>query len=368
MIPTRARSARVPLPRPLITGFGKSPVDNDHGMTTRGKAGVRVPTTRMNLQAATLSPIPRTYRAALADTNWRDAMQEEYSALMANRTWDLVPPPPGANIVTGKWIFRHKFHADGSLDCYKARWVLRGFSQRPGIDFDETFSPVVKPATVRTVLNLAVSRGWPIHQLDVKNAFLHGTLAEAVYCIQPSGFVNTAHPNSVCRLNKSLYGLKQAPRAWYNRFATFLQSIGFIEAKSATSLFIYRRDSDVIYLLLYVDDIVLTASSTSLRRWTISSMQTEFSMKDLGELHHFLGVSVSRQSSGLFLSQRQYCLEILERAGMTDCKPCNTPVDTTSKLSSTDGSPVADPKDYRSLAGALQYLTFTRPNIQYVVQ
>lgn len=124
----------------------------------------------------------------------------------------------------------------------------------------------------------------------------------------------------------------------------------------------------MIYLLLYVDNIVLTASSGSLLRWTISYVQEEFSMKDPGEFHHFLGVSVSRQSSGLFLSQRQYCLEILEHAGMTDCKPCSTPVDTTSKLSSIDGSPVADPKDYRSLAGALQYLTFTRPDIQYVVQ
>jgi hypothetical protein len=207
-------------------------------MITRGKAGVRVLTSRLNLHAAALSPVPRTYRAALANTNWRDAMQEEYSALLANRTWDLVPPPPGANIVTGKWIFRHKFLADGSLDRYKARWVLRGFSQRPGIDFDETFSPVVKPATVRTVLSLVVSRAWPIHQLDVKNAFLHGTLAETVYCMQPSGFVDPAHPNSVCRLNKSLYGLKQAPCAWYSRFATFLQSTGFVEAKADTSLFI----------------------------------------------------------------------------------------------------------------------------------
>lgn len=109
-------------------------------------------------------------------------MKEEYNALLANRTWDLVPCPPGVNVITGKWIFRHKFQADGSLDRYKARWVLRGFTQRPSIDFDETFSPVVKPATVRTVLSLVVSKDWPIHQLDVKNAFLHGTLQETVYC------------------------------------------------------------------------------------------------------------------------------------------------------------------------------------------
>ncbi|CAN6244898.1 unnamed protein product [Urochloa humidicola] len=135
-------------------------------------------------------------------------MEDEYNALLKNGTWDLVPRPPRANIVTGKWIFKHKFQADGTLECYKACWVLRGFTQRPGIDFDETFSPVVKPATVRTVLSLALSRQWPIHQLDVKNAFLHGTLSETVYYAQPSGFEDTAHPNFVCRLNKSLYGLK----------------------------------------------------------------------------------------------------------------------------------------------------------------
>jgi hypothetical protein len=147
-------------------------------------------------------------------------MLEEYDALLQNHTWELVPRPRQANIVTGKWIFKHKFSADGTLERYKARWVLQGFTQRPGIEFAETFSPVVKPATVRTVLSLALSRRWHVHQLDVKNAFLHGTLTETVYCQQPSGFEDSAHPDYVCRLNKSLYGLKQAPRAWYSRFAT----------------------------------------------------------------------------------------------------------------------------------------------------
>jgi hypothetical protein len=152
-------------------------------------------------------------------------MEDEYAALLQNHTWDLVPRPHGANIVTGKWIFKHKFNVDGSLERYKARWVLRGFTQRPGIDFGETFSPVMKPATVRIVLSLAVSSSWPIHQLDVKNAFLHGTLSETVYCSQPSGFEDTSSPQHVCRLNKSLYGLKQAPRAWHSRFATHLLSL-----------------------------------------------------------------------------------------------------------------------------------------------
>jgi hypothetical protein len=125
------------------------------------------------------------------------------------------------------------------LERYKAHWALRGFTQRPDIDYDETFSPVVKPATVRTILSLAVSRSWPVHQLDVKNAFLHGTLSETVYCSQPTRFVDPAQPDCVCLLNKSLYGLKQVPRAWYNRFATYITSLGFVEAKSDTSLFVF---------------------------------------------------------------------------------------------------------------------------------
>ena len=324
------------------------PVVNAHGMRTRGKDGIRQPVDRLNLHAAPLSPVPSSVRTALTDPAWRRAMQDEFDALQANDTWTLVPRPSGVNLVTGKWVFRHKFKSDGSLDRYKARWVLRGFTQRPGIDYDETFSLVVKPATIRTVLTLALSHSWPIHQLDVKNAFLHGILNEIVYCVQPSGFVDTSHPDYVCRLNKSLYGLKQAPRAWHHRFASHITSLGFVEAKTDSSLFIYSRGTDVAFLLLYVDDIVLTASSTSFLQRIIHALRQEFSMTDMGALHHFLGVSVQRQSDSLFLSQRQYILDILDRAGMLSCKPCSTPVDTHSKLSA-DGAVVTDPSSYRIL-------------------
>jgi hypothetical protein len=219
-------------------------------------------------------------------------MEEEFAALIANNTWDLVPRPVGSNVITGKWIFNHKFNSDCSLERYKARWVLRGFTQPPGVDYDETFSPVVKSATVRTVLSLVVSRSWPVHQFYVKNVFLHGTLSETVYCSQPTGFVDPAQSNCVYLLNKSLYGLKQAPRAWYSWFATYITSLGFVEAKSDTSLFIFRRGTDTVYMLLYVDNIVLTASSVALLQQTISALKQEFTMKDLGPLHHFLGVSV----------------------------------------------------------------------------
>jgi hypothetical protein len=294
-------------------------------------------------------------------------MQDEFSALITNNTWQLVPRPSNTNIVSGKWVFRQKFNSDGSLSRYKARWVCRGYSQQHGIDYDETFSPVVKSSTIRTVLSIAVSSAWPIHQLDVKNAFLHGSIQETVYCQQPLGFEDKNKPDHVCLLQKSLYGLKQAPRAWFQRFSSFIQTIGFVPSLSDTSLFIYHRNNDVSYLLLYVDDIILTASSQPFLDHIITLLRSEFSMTDLGLLHHFLGISVVRDSSGLFLSQRQFILDLLNRAGMLDCQPSRTPIDTSLKLSA-DGEPFSDATLYRSLTGALQYLTFTRPEISFAVQ
>ncbi|WVZ83620.1 hypothetical protein U9M48_030748 [Paspalum notatum var. saurae] len=189
-----------------------------------------------------------------------------------------------------------------------------------------------------------------------------------MYCEQPSGFMDTSRPGFVCRLNKSLYGLKQAPRAWYSKFASHLLSLGFQEAKSDTSLFVFHRGADTVYLLLYVDDIVLTASSQQLLRRTIDALQREFAMKDLGKLHHFLGMQVQRSNGGLLLMQHQYILDILERAGMSECNPCSTPVDTSPKLSGVTGDPVKDAIDFHSLASALQYLTFTWLDISYAVQ
>nr|GFC44071.1 ribonuclease H-like domain-containing protein [Tanacetum cinerariifolium] len=142
-------------------------------------------------------------------------MLDNYNALIKNGTWILVPKPAGVNMVRSMWLFKHKFHANGTFSHYKARLVANGSSQQQGIDVDDTFSPVVKPATICTVLSLAVSRKWPIHQLDVKNAFLNGNLSETVYMHQPPGFTDPQHPDHVCLLQRSLYGLKQAPRAWF---------------------------------------------------------------------------------------------------------------------------------------------------------
>ncbi|GKA80648.1 ribonuclease H-like domain-containing protein [Tanacetum coccineum] len=338
-----------------------------HPMVTRFRVGSNRPPDRLTLHVSSVSPLPKSYREAFSDPNWQNAMRDEYTALIKNNTWTLVPRPSDTNIVRCMWLFRHKHLADGTLSRYKARLVANGSTQMEGVDVDETFSPVVKPGTIRTVLSLAASRHWPVHQLDVKNAFLHGDLSETVYMHQPPGFRDSAHPDYVCLLQRSLYGLKQAPRAWFQRFASYITRAGFQHSRCDTSLFIYRQGMDTAYLLLYVDDIVLTASSQALLQQIIHSLHTEFAMTDLGSLNYFLGISVTRDSSGMFLSQKKYAIEIIERAGMLNCNPSRTPVDTESKLGAT-GDVVSDPTLYRSLAGSLQYLTFTRPDISYAVQ
>ncbi|GJR46729.1 ribonuclease H-like domain-containing protein [Tanacetum coccineum] len=227
--------------------------------------------------------------------------------LVSQHTWHQRLGHPGRE------LFCHKYLEDGTLSRYKARLVANGSTQIEGVDVDETFSSVVKLGTIRTILSLATSRHWPIHQLDVKNAFLHGDLSETVYMHQPPGFRDSAHPNYVCLLQRSLYGLKQAPRAWFQDFASYITRAGFSHSRCDSSLFIYRQRIDTAYLLLYVDDIVLTASSESLLQRII----------------------------GLFLSQKKYVVEILEKAHMVNCNPSRTPVDTESKLG-VDGDPVSD--------------------------
>ncbi|GJV63768.1 ribonuclease H-like domain-containing protein [Tanacetum coccineum] len=232
-----------------------------HPMVTHFRVGTNCPTERLNLHVSSVSPLPKSYRDAFSDPNWQNAMLDEYHALIKNKTWTLVPKPPNTNIMYCMWLFRHKYLAYGTLSRYKAHLVTNDNTQLEGVDVDETFSPVVKPDTIRTVLGLATSRHWLIHQLDVKNAFLHGDLSETIYMHQPLGFQNYVHPDYVCLLQRSLYGLKQAPRAWFQRFASYNTRVGFSHSRCDSSLFIYRQGTDTAYLILYVDDIVLTASS-----------------------------------------------------------------------------------------------------------
>ncbi|CAL1371853.1 unnamed protein product [Linum trigynum] len=189
-------------------------------------------------------------------------MVNEFDALVRNHTWDLVPAPPDCNILSNRWVFAEKTNPDGSLEREKARLVARGFEQIPGHDFGDTFSPILKPATLRLLLGIVVSQAWPLHQVDISNAFLHDTLQEEVYMRQPVGFIDPEHPDSVCRLRKSIYGLRQAPRAWFHCLSQALRDFRFVASKTDPSLFIYRADSVVLYMLVYVDDLVIIGTDS----------------------------------------------------------------------------------------------------------
>jgi histone deacetylase 1/2 len=312
---------------------------------------------------------PTSHVDALADPAWKSAMDDEYRALRLNNTWRLVDPPPGRHIVGCKWVFKIKQKSDGSIDRYKARLVAKGFTQRQGIDYTDTFSPVVKPTTVRLILSIAVSRGWQLRQVDVQNAFLHGDIQEEVYMSQPPGYVDKNHPNRVCRLQKSLYGLKQSPRAWYSKLSSKLQSLGFVPSQADTSLFIFIDKRVVIYILIYVDDIIITGSCKPAVDILMAKLCRSFAVKDLGKLSYFLGVEVTDTPSGIALTQTKYASDILRRVNMHNCKDIATPMSSTERLSKFSGTSLTDDMafSYRSTVGALQYLCLTRPDISFAV-
>ncbi|KAG8489332.1 hypothetical protein CXB51_017400 [Gossypium anomalum] len=333
-----------------------TPVSNTHPMVMRAKAGIFKPKV-MHVEVTE----PFTIEEALFTPEWRSAAQAEYDALVRNSTWELVPLPPNRKVIGCKWLFKVKKNPDGTIDRRKARLVAKGCSQVPGCDFKETFSPVIKPATIRTILSIAVTKGWSLRQVDINNAFLNGDLTDEVFMQQPPGYVQSG-PNSeqlVCRLTKALYGLRQAPRAWFLKLRQFLVSSGFVLSKSDASLFVRVSSALTLYVLVYVDDIVITGSSSD---------EINCFVQHMCKLHYFLGIEVSRSSSGsLHLSQSKYIRELLTRSSMDNAKGVHTPMVSSSVFSKSEGEPLADPTEYRSLAGALQYVVLTRPDIAYAV-
>jgi hypothetical protein len=221
----------------------------------------------------------------------------------------------GINVIDSKWVFKTKRQFDGSIERYKARLVAKGFKQQYGFDYDDTFSHVVKPATIRLLLSLAVTNGWHLRQLDVQNAFLHGVLEEEVYMHQPPGFVDLSQPQHLCRMIKALYGLKQAPRAWHARLGAALLAQGFTPYTADTSLFMLLCREVTMFLLVYVDDIILVSSSSTAASRLVQNLQSEFEVKDLGPLHYFLGIKVASIPTGLVLTQKKYALDLPLRAG-----------------------------------------------------
>ncbi|CAN6711477.1 unnamed protein product [Malus baccata var. baccata] len=240
-------------------------------------------------------------------------MKDEFLALQQTGTCSLVPSSHSTNVVGCKWVFRIKRKPAGTIDRYKARLVAKGFHQQAGLDYTKTFSPVAKP-------------------LDVSNAFLHDTLYEQVFMQQPPGFKDSLHPNYICHLHKSLYGLKQAPRAWYDKLHGALTSLGFTGSQSDHSLFV--KTDLMVFILVYVDDIIVTGPSTPAYQQVITQLRSMFPIKDLSALHYFLGIEVKRSSKGIYISQTKYILDLLKKANMDGAKPCATPL-STSQLDHT---------------------------------
>ena len=238
-------------------------------------------------------------------------------ALHDNGTQEVVDLPKGKKVVGSKWGFTVKYKAGGEVERYKAQLVAQGFTQTYGIDFEETFAPVAK-------LNL----DWELHQLDVKNAFLNGTLNEEVYMKIPPGFQSEKEQGKVCKLKKSLYGLKQSPRAWFTRFSSTLTRLEYTQGQADHTIFVKKGENGKkVIFIVYVDDIILTSDDNVEIHRLKSQRKEEFEVKDLGPLKYFLGMEVARSKEGIFISQRKYTLNLLEETGKLGCKPVGTPLE-----------------------------------------
>ncbi|CAH9109373.1 unnamed protein product [Cuscuta epithymum] len=321
---------------------------------------------RAFIAAISASKEPGTYREAASDPHWRAAMQQEIAALERTGTWTLQDLPPGKKPIFCKWVYKIKYKSDGTIDRYKARLVVCGNKQVQGIDYNETFAPVAKMVTVRTILAIAASRAWEIHQMDVDNAFLHGDLNEEVYMHLPPGYTAST-PGKVCRLLRSLYGLRQAPRCWFSKLTTALISYGFSQSHADYSLFTLKRGSHMLCVLVYVDDLLITGTSKSMICAFKTHLAKTFPIKDLVHMKYFLGLEVARNSTGIYLSQRKYVLDILAETGLMGAKPVTFPMVQNHGLQSASGPLYSEPDRYRRLVGKLIYLTLTRPDICYSI-
>ncbi|KAE8767964.1 hypothetical protein D1007_60605 [Hordeum vulgare] len=310
---------------------------------------------------------PASVDEALADEAWKEAMDEEMRSITDNNTWELTTLPAGHRAIGLKWVFKVKRDASGAIIRHKARLVAKGYAQRQGVDFDEVFAPVARMETVRLLLALAAHSGWKVHHMDVKSAFLNGDLEEEVYVHQPAGYIDGDSPSKVLKLRKALYGLRQAPRAWNAKLDETLTKLGFRRCPLEHAL--YRRGDSENYLLVgvYVDDLVITGtSSEDISKFKVQ-MGELFQMSDLGLLTYYLGIEVKQGDSEITLCQAGYARKVLELAGMEACRPCHTPIENRLKLGKTNGGEAVDATLYRSVIGSLRYLVHTRPDIAHAV-
>jgi hypothetical protein len=253
---------------------------------------------------------------------WTHAAMEEYASLISNGTWELVVKPEGVNIVDNKWVFKRKYGSTGEIEKWKARLVVRGFSQVRGVDYEETFAPVAKMNSVRAILTVAAMLNWEIHQMDVKTAFLNGNLTEKIYMRQPEGFIQIGREELVCLLKRSLYGLKQASREWNKVITMFLLGEGFKQSLVESCLYIGKLGELTVLVLLYVDDLLAMGDNMQAIVKLKKKLGKRFEMKDMGDVNYFLGLKIERDRKGrtISLSQEQYVKNIVEEAELMNAK------------------------------------------------
>ncbi|GKA82019.1 putative ribonuclease H-like domain-containing protein [Tanacetum coccineum] len=270
---------------------------------------------------------PKTISQALQDERWVEAMQEELLQFKLQKVWVLVDLPYGKKVIGTKWVFRNKRDERTIVMKNKAWLVAQGFRHEKGIDYDDVFAPVARIEAIRLFLAFASYMGFTVYQIDVKSAFLYGTIEEEVYVHQPPGFVDPAHPNKVYKVIKALYGLHQAPRAWYKTLSSFLMENGFRRGTIDKTLFIKRKKSDIMLVQVYVDDIIFGSTKRSMCTEFEEYMHKRFQMSSMGELTFFLGLQVKQLTKGIFISQDKYVADILKKFDFFSIRTTTTPID-----------------------------------------
>ncbi|RVW83183.1 Retrovirus-related Pol polyprotein from transposon TNT 1-94 [Vitis vinifera] len=309
-------------------------------------------------------------------SKWMEAMNEELKSMAHNGVWDLIELPNNCKPVSCKWVFKTKRNAKGNIERFKARLVAKGFTQKEGIDYKDTFSPVSKKDSLRIIMALVAHFDLELHQMDVKTAFLNGNLDEDIYMEQPEGFAKKGNEHLVCKLKKSIYGLKQASKQWYIKFNNTITSFGFKENIVDQCIYLKVSGSKFIFLILYVDDILLASSDLGLLRETKECLSKNFHMVDMGEANYVIGIEIFRDRSRgvLGLSQKGYIDRVLERFNMQSCSSGITPIlkgDKLSKMQCPRNNMEREQMKkipYASAVGSLMYAqTCTRPDISFVV-
>ena len=326
--------------------------------------------------ALVLGSTPATFAEAVEGPecdSWMCAMENEMSSLHKKSTWTLVPRHNATNILTPKWVYRKKKvnddHGHATLK-FKARLCARGFQQVQGIDYSETFAPVVTFTSIRILLAMVAAHDLELSQMDVVTAFLNGDLDEEIYMEQPQGFQGVNFPNGVCKLQKALYGLKQGPRQWHAKMHTLL--VGKLKFTSTTTdacFYIRHTANNIEAIALYVDDLLIAGSDPTSLATIKTQLCGAFEMKDLGEAKTYLGLEISRDRSRrqLFLGQQKYIGTVLQRFGMENCKPIVTPLEVQFDVS--DENEPAGGVPYREAVGSLMYLmTGTRPDLAFAIR